>query len=42
MKYYGVRRVGSTILPKNGDTYVLLDGKALGIDERIRKYHALC
>ena len=30
------------IFPKNGDTYVLLDGKVLGIFEQIRKYHALC
>ena len=28
--------------PKNGDSYVLLDGNALGIFEQIRKYHALC
>ena len=27
---------------KNGDSYALLDGKALGIFEQIRKYHALC
>ena len=35
---YGVRRVESPIFPKHGNTYVLVDGKALGIFEQIRKF----
>ena len=39
---YGVRSDGPSIFSKNGESYILLDGKALVIFKQIRKYHALC
>ena len=38
---YDVRRAGPPIFPKNGDSYVLLNGKALGIFNKLEISRAL-